>query len=199
MNGTGLRARKNTEKILDAAVSLFQVQGIKKVSVSDIALKAGLTPATVYNHFAGKEELVHEAAVTWYKKALADYRAVLETDEPFETKLQNLLTFKTDMAGKTHGEFALFLSSDDPYIRHFLESDYMQKATALIFRFFDEGRRQGNVNPDLKTESIIRFTELIRKGLNAENELAADPDYTLNLVKELTPLVLYGILGRAEK
>ena len=199
MKSSDLRVQRNTEKIVRAAIALFKAQGVKKVSIGDIARKAGVTPATIYNRFASKDGLAREAAVTWYRDALADYKKVLETGDTFEEKLQHLLTFKTDMAGKMHGEFALLLSSDDPYIRNFLESEYMQTATALIYRFFEEGRQQGKINPDLKTESIIRFTELIRKGLNAESESVVDPEYTLNLIKELTPLVLYGILGRAEK
>ena len=75
----------------------------------------------------------------------------------------------------------------------------MADTTIIIYEFFEEGRQQGFVNPDLKTETIIRYTELIRKGLNAEGELSADPEYTLNLIKDLTPLVLYGILGKPEK
>ena len=52
MKGPELRAEKNREKIISAALELFQESGIKKVAISDIARKAEVTPATIYNHFS---------------------------------------------------------------------------------------------------------------------------------------------------
>ena len=51
------------ERILDQAEILFADRGFAGTSVRDIAARAGLTPASLYNHFPGKDAL---------------YRAVLE-------------------------------------------------------------------------------------------------------------------------
>ena len=44
-------------RILDTAESLFAERGLAATSVRDIAAAAGLTPASLYNHFQGKEAL----------------------------------------------------------------------------------------------------------------------------------------------
>lgn len=46
------------EQILEAARQLFKVYGFKKVSMDEIAKKAGVTKRTVYKYFSSKQELL---------------------------------------------------------------------------------------------------------------------------------------------
>jgi TetR/AcrR family transcriptional regulator len=50
-------ARTTRERILDAAEQVFAEKGMAAAPVRDIASRVGLNPASLYNHFAGKEEL----------------------------------------------------------------------------------------------------------------------------------------------
>ncbi len=45
------------ERILDVAEALFAARGLAATSVRDIATRVGLTPGSLYNHFAGKQAL----------------------------------------------------------------------------------------------------------------------------------------------
>jgi AcrR family transcriptional regulator len=199
VKGAKHRAEINRERVLQAALELFQTHGIKKVAINDIAQKAGVTPATVYNQFGSKDALVRDAVKNWYICTLKDYQKVLRAEQPFEEKLQNIISFKSKLSGKLHGEFLLATTSDDPEIRQFLESEYMVEMKQSFFNFFDEGRRQGYISPELSTETILRFTEIIRRGINAESDLSAEPDYSARLLRELTPIILYGMFGRPGK
>ncbi|MFC1949233.1 TetR/AcrR family transcriptional regulator [Chloroflexota bacterium] len=199
MKGPERRAERNKERILQAALELFQARGIKKVPVNDIAQKAGVSPATVYNQFGSKEALVREAIKNWYIRTLEDYQKVLHAEQSFEEKLQNVLSFKSSLSGKLHGDFVLATTSDDPEIRQFLESEYLVIMRQCIDDFFDEGRRQGYINPELSTETILSFTEIFRKGMNVESNLAEDPESSAKLLHEMTPLFLYGMFGKPGK
>jgi AcrR family transcriptional regulator len=46
------------ERIIQAANSLFYSEGIRRVSVDEVAAKAGLTKRTLYYHFKSKDDLV---------------------------------------------------------------------------------------------------------------------------------------------
>jgi AcrR family transcriptional regulator len=48
------------EKILEAAFGLFVAQGYHGTSMRQIAEQAGLAPASLYNHFPGKEEIFYQ-------------------------------------------------------------------------------------------------------------------------------------------
>jgi len=49
--------RPTRERILDAAEQAFAEHGLAGAAVRDIAARVGLNPASLYNHFDGKEEL----------------------------------------------------------------------------------------------------------------------------------------------
>ena len=53
----GGAAPQTRERILDVAEQLFAERGFAGTSVRDIAASAGLTAASLYNHFDGKEAL----------------------------------------------------------------------------------------------------------------------------------------------
>lgn len=52
-----LDSRTTRERILDAAEQVFAEKGLGAAPVRDIAARVGLNPASLYNHFAGKEDL----------------------------------------------------------------------------------------------------------------------------------------------
>ena len=54
------RKEQKKSNIRQAALELFKTYGFKKVSISDIAHKAGVSPVTIYNHFGSKDELVRD-------------------------------------------------------------------------------------------------------------------------------------------
>lgn len=53
----GGEVRSTRERILDAAEQVFAEKGLGAAPVRDIAARVGLNPASLYNHFVGKEEL----------------------------------------------------------------------------------------------------------------------------------------------
>jgi AcrR family transcriptional regulator len=60
MSGTGLRERhkrRTREAIATAAISLFSEHGYDAVTVADVARRAGVSVATVFNYFDTKEDL----------------------------------------------------------------------------------------------------------------------------------------------
>lgn len=48
------------EDILEAALELFSERGFHGTAIPEIAARAGIAPASIYRHFAGKEALVNE-------------------------------------------------------------------------------------------------------------------------------------------
>jgi len=193
------RLERNKERILQATLELFQVHGIKKTTTNDIARKAGVSPATVYNHFGSKEDLVRAAVKYFLTRAAVDFRKIVEGDLPFMEKMEQILLYKSDMLGQYQGEFMQTIISEDPEIRQLVDSVSRVEITPYVIDFYEEGKRQGYINPELSTETIIRFSEITRKGMVAESSLYEDPEYNRKMMQELIPLYLYGIMGKPGK
>ena len=193
------RIERNKDRILRATLDLFQVHGIKKTTIHDIARKAGVSPATVYNHFGNKEDLMHTAVEYFLTSTAADFSRILKGDLSFLEKMEQVLSFKSDMLGQYQGEFMQTLISEDPEIRHLVDSFYLTEMRQMIIDFYEEGKRQGYVNPKLSTETIMRYLLIVRSGMAAESVLSEDAEHNLQLIQELTPLFLYGIMGKPGK
>ncbi len=193
------RIERNKERILQATLELFQVHGIKKTTTNDIAQKAGVSPATVYNHFGSKEELVYATVKHFLTRVGAEFRKIVEGTLPFPEKLEHLLLYKQDIFGQYQGELMQTLISEDPEIRQIVESVSQVEITPYAIEFYEDGKRQGYINPDLSTETIMHYSEIIRRGMAVESSLSEDPEYKRKLLQELIPLYLYGILGKPGK
>ena len=196
MNTYERRMERNKERILRATLELFQVHGIKKTTTNDIARKAGVSPATVYNHFGSKEGLVHATVRYFLTGTAADFRKIIEGELSFTTKMEQILSYKSAMIGRYQGEFMQTIISEDPEIRHFVDSVYLTEIRQMVINFYEEGKRQGYVNPELSTETIMRYMLIVRSGMAAESILSEDPEHNRKMMQELAPLFLYGIMGK---
>ncbi|MGB2815042.1 MAG: TetR/AcrR family transcriptional regulator [Dehalococcoidales bacterium] len=198
MNVYERRIERNKERILQATLELFQVHGIKKTTTNDIAQQAGVSPATVYNHFGSKEDLVRAAVKYFLAGTAADFRKIFEEDISFLEKMGKILLYKSDMLGRYQGELMQTIISEDPEIRQLVDSVYMVETKQSIIDFYEEGKRQGSVNPELSTDTIMRYFEIVRKGMAAASSLSEDPEHNRKWLQELMPIFLYGILGKPE-
>ena len=76
----GLRERQRRQRadqVLDAADRLFAAQGYEATRIEEIAANADVAPATVYNYFVTKPNLLMALAVRHVRAALPERRAYL--------------------------------------------------------------------------------------------------------------------------
>ena len=104
-------------KMTDAAVEIVLAEGFDKLSVRDVANKAGVAPATAYTYFSSKGHLVAE--VFWRRLAVG----VPEPDPAlpaFDRVAQVLRGVSMVVAGEGQlgGAVTVALLSDDPESQH---------------------------------------------------------------------------------
>lgn len=87
------------ERILDVAESLFAEHGLAGTSVRDIAAEVGLTPASLYNHFAGKQAL-YEAVLERGVRPLIEILRDLDANSPLEDNGAGLIGAIMDHLGQ---------------------------------------------------------------------------------------------------
>jgi AcrR family transcriptional regulator len=77
--------RQTRQAIISAARECFARFGIKKTAISDIARGAGLSRATIYQHFVGKAEIVQasaeDAAEEYYRHLAKELEGTLTLEE----------------------------------------------------------------------------------------------------------------------
>jgi len=140
MNGFEHRKEQKKESIRRAALELFQVYGFRKVSISDIASKAGVSPVTIYNHFGSKDELVHDIVKTVFLSYIEKYRGIIKGEKTFPEKLEIVVFEKTELASQYQGEWIQTVVSSYPKVQQFIETIWQKEFNQLMVDFFEEGK-----------------------------------------------------------
>jgi len=167
MNGFERRKEQKKNSIRRVALELFKVYGFNKVSMNDIARKAGVSQVTIYNHFGSKEELVRDVIKTLCVNLLGKYRAIIKGEGPFLEKLETILLDKTRIVGQFQGELIQTAIHNDPEIQQFIEPMWQPEISQLTVDFLLEGKEEGCVDPGLSDEAILVYFEILRKGIQA--------------------------------
>ena len=197
MNGFERRKGKKKESIRRASMELFKTFGFRKVSINDIASKAGVSPATIYNHFGSKEELVRDVIKGLLQEVAEKYWAIMDSERPFLEKLELIIFDKTELSRQYEGELIQAVASNDPELQELVES-ISQKALKRMAGFFREGKRLGYINPRVSDEAALLYFDILRKGFLAHPELFASPEHNAELVRDLASLYLYGLMGKRD-
>ena len=197
MDGFEMRKERKKESIHQAAVELFKAFGFRKVSIGDIASKAGVSPTTIYNHFGTKEGLVRDVIKRLLEETVHKYWAIMDSDRPFLEKLELIIFDKTELLRQYEGELVQAVASNDPVVQDYVESLY-QESVKQLAGFFREGKRLGYINPDVSEEATLLYFDILRKGFLAHPELFASPEHNAELVRDLASLYLYGLMGKRD-
>jgi AcrR family transcriptional regulator len=76
-------ARRNREKVLEAARAVFSEQG-RDAQMDDVAKRAGVGVGTVYRHFPTKEALIEALMEASFREIAATAQAALAIEDPWE-------------------------------------------------------------------------------------------------------------------
>ena len=77
-------------KVLDAALRAFLDFGIRRSSMTEVAKRAGISPATLYRRFAQKSELVQAVGLREVRRFLADVDTRLDSGASADDQLVEL-------------------------------------------------------------------------------------------------------------
>lgn len=95
----GLRVKhknQRVEQVLDAADALFREQGYEITKIEEIAEQASVAPASVYNYFKNKPNLLMEIALRHVRSALPERRKFLNNLP--EDPIEGIITFERMLA-----------------------------------------------------------------------------------------------------
>jgi AcrR family transcriptional regulator len=195
MDGFERRKEQKKESIRRAALELFQSFGFRKVSVNEIARRAGVSQVTIYNHFGSKEELVRDV-LKWFMFGLFEkYQGIMNSDLPFVQKLENIVFDKSEVVSQFQGQLVQAVVQNDPELRAFMDDIYLNRIMPMMMGFFEEGIQQGYIDRRFSLETILFYLEIIRRGFFDMPDMSERTERNPALLKELIELMTYGLNG----
>jgi TetR/AcrR family transcriptional regulator, repressor of fatR-cypB operon len=169
-------ARDPRERILDAALDLFEENGFDATAVPEVAKRAGVATGSIYRYFASKDELVNALYRMWKLR----YYEVVLTDPPDRATARDAFShYWRGMAAfaKQHPKAARFL--DLHHHRGYLEDESLtpeRDGQAVAAGFIAHGVENGEVRKIAPVVLIALMTGAMRGLLSfaGKGELTLD-------------------------
>ena len=191
MDGFERRKEQSKESIRKAAGELFAKFGVGKVSINDIARKAGVSQATIYNNFGSKDGLIQDYIQTVANGFFEHFREISKANKPYVERLENLVQYVIAVVESGSGYSDVEIMSNPQYKQ--LMDSLLEQERALFLGFIKEGKKQGYVNQDISDEAIEAYLEVFMQGVNANPELHARTHHDRKLFHDLLTIMLYGL------
>ncbi len=181
--------RTNKKKqIVDAAETLFNRYGSKRVTVEEICRQSRVSKMTFYKHFANKVTLVRHIRDVYVEEGFRKFDEIKALDVPFAQKIDHMTRWKVEFGTRINAEFIREMVSIDDVVagvkRRFLNN--------LV-----DARNNGEIRDDIDPEFLWMVTEklseLVKEG--TWKELFSDfSEYQY----QARTLIFYGLLSRTE-
>jgi AcrR family transcriptional regulator len=200
MDGFERRKEQSRGKILNAAEALFIKHGTNKVSVDDIARKAGVSKVTIYNLFGSKENLAHDCRLSIINRIFGHSRKILTWKKSYLEKVQDIIQYWIDISDKYNTEAISpeLLGSQEPESNPEMRK-FQENFQNMYLEFIKEGKKQGDLNPDISDEASSIYLEIFMQGIRASPEIHAKFHSDPKLAHELLQLMLYGFSPTQDK
>ena len=137
------------QALVDAALDLIEEKGPTGFTLSEAAKRAGVTPAAVYRHFSGREDVIAEAALQGYQIFADVMEFAYESGQPsalaaFEATGRAYLAFARKYPGHYIAMFESGISvnhSSDLAAISARARGVLERAAADLSQHIPEGKR----------------------------------------------------------
>jgi len=201
MDGFTRRKEQSKDDIRKAAWELFSQFGVDKVSIADIARKADVSPATIYNNFGNKEGLVREFVAAAVNQLTDHAQEILTSKRSYREKMTAFFQFISGMIAngrRLDTESILFTGTvdllNDPDIKK-IRTEAQEKMIHLLLGLIREGKQQGHVNPDLTEEALSVYFSAFME-IFTSPKLQQRFHHQPDLVRQLGSLMIDGLSGK---
>lgn len=193
MNGFELRKQQKRKNIMDAAFTLFNKEGVKKIKISDIAKHADVSQVTIYNHFTSKEELVRAVLKDYMHHQFGTFKELVQQERSF-AELIEFIVFEKHKAVKSLDPSLLqeMLTADEElkaYVDHF----YRTQTLPLFVQLLEKARERGEINASLSMEAIMFYLNAIKT--EVQRVPAKTWSERSDFLDDVLQLFFYGLSG----
>ncbi len=150
-------ARRNREKLLEAAAELFAVEGTE-VSLEAVARRAGVGIGTLYRHFPTRDALIAETyrnEVAHVAEGAGELLAALPPDEAMEAWLERFIAYAAAKRGMADALKQLAVSREQ------LFPEARRRIGETIDTLLSAGVAAGSIRDDVSADDVYRATMAI--------------------------------------
>lgn len=163
-------AKQREQRIREIAREKFFRFGFSRVTMDEIATEARVSKKTLYQHFAGKEELLRAVIETVKKEVASEVAGLLGARSlDFMERLVRAMEFLSKLISSFSPEFARDIQLYQPEIWREVENFRRHKVLENFGNAIKEGVKKGMVRADLNPELVTMiYITLLENLINPE-------------------------------
>ena len=183
---------------MDAAKALFWKYGIVKVTVEEICEHAEVSKMTFYRNFDNKKHVAEKVLTAIAAKSMHDYRRIMDSDIPFNKKIQKIVKLKHDASKDLSDEFVRDVySTEESDLRNVIEK-FQKKSLQELREDLSKAQANGDIRKDLNLDFVIYWLNSMREKM-LDKQLTSMFGSTQELAVELTNFIFYGIMPKENR
>ena len=183
------------QHIIATARNLFFRYGMKRVTIEEICRESGVSKVTFYKFFPNKIELATYLLTSIYDEATAQYREIIDRNEPFPDKLLKLLDLKRSGTEQISAEFiAELIQRPEPGVAELYKKQF-EISMNMTLEFMQKAQKNGDIRPEIKLEFIMYMMNKTLE-MSMDESLAKLYETPQDQIMELMNFFFYGILKR---
>ncbi len=165
------------QHIIETASNLFYSKGYNLTGINEIIKEAGIAKATLYNHFASKEEICLAYLTYRNETFINDIKVFVNNAEEGKNKLYALFYFLQEFFDQKdfNGCWCLNTIAEIPKENEKIKKEIQKQKgefIAYIEELIDKNYPQDS---DQKNEALARQIYLVYEGSISESKLHQDP------------------------
>jgi TetR/AcrR family fatty acid metabolism transcriptional regulator len=185
------RGELRRRKILEAAAEVFAEKGYGRATVSEIAGKAGIAEASLYQYFKSKEDVLLSVPGNWFDQLADELERVFSGKlDPSEQLLYLLRRWALDFQSKEWEARVLILELyRNPAFYSSQAYKHTHRFWGVIRRIVEEGRRAGVFRTDFRIGIYLHLIQgafdheaLARMMLSREKPTTARTEKMIDLL-----------------
>jgi AcrR family transcriptional regulator len=170
---------------------------MKRVSIEEICLEAGVSKMTFYKNFPNKTALALFILKQHYADSMTEYHRIMDSSLSYPEKIQRGIEHKLINAQNLSQEFVNELyKNGDPEIMDFMQQMVKESLEAFM-NDFKTHQQKGEIRSDVKPEFMLYM-------LNKMTDMTTDDNFIrlfknpAEMVSTISNFYFYGIMPVAE-
>jgi TetR/AcrR family transcriptional regulator, fatty acid metabolism regulator protein len=181
--------------IIEAAMSVFGEKGYHDSTISDIARAAGVSEATIYEYFEGKEDLLFTIPYKEIKETIAFLETMMRYIKGAENRLRAVI-YCYFYAYNDNPNYSSLILLDIKHNRKFMKTDAYKMVSLIANIMLDcirEGISNGDFKPDLDPYLVRHIILGTMEHIFFRWHLRGRKDEMVDFVEPLLEIIFDGI------
>lgn len=188
-------ANKLKIRIIDSASRLFFERGFSRVSMDQVASGLGISKKTLYQHFPGKQALLHEVVSNMMNENGKIIEGIVNDREmDFHRKLSRLMNHLSGVVGRMARPFGEDLRRNAPEMWEEIGQFRREKILLNFRKLLESGARQGVFRKDVDPQLMTLMFATLMQNMIDPKLFSQIPFTAAQVFETIVEVVFRGIL-----